>query len=291
MRRRAILSCAAVWFTAAPAPTQIFTADAGVASPELPSIRGIASILRTSTVDEARYTTDFGFSPRTNLELRLRVPVVYRAVDFTFPGGAGRAEGSLFGLGDLEVRAKYALVRRDDVMRSDRLSLLGSVILPTAGHDERVDGLELPRRLQLGLGTFGFAPGAAYTLVRDRHRASIELGYRLSSIHDGFEPGDEVVTNVAYWFRLAPARFDPDVEESEYRLVCELLGRYRFDDRQLDVDLGNGGTEVWGVLGLQVNLSPNQRLEIGAQLPLFDTMDDALGDREFGAVLAYKVYF
>lgn len=288
---QSILRWAAVLSCAAPAPAQILTTDAGVVSPELPSIRGIATFLRTSTLDEARYATDFTFSPRTDLELRLRAPVVYRDVDFTFPEGLGRAEGSLFGLGDLELRAKYGVLRRDDVMRSDRLSLLGSVSLPTGGHDERLDGLELPRRLQLGLGTFGFAPGATYTLVRDRHRASLELGYRLWSIHDGYEPGDELFTNLAYWFRLSPTRFDTAVEESEYRLVCEVLGKYRFDDRQRDVDLGNGGTEVWSLLGLQVNLSANQRLELGAQVPLFDTMDDALGDRKFGAVLSYKIYF
>jgi hypothetical protein len=272
-------------------PAQIFTADAGVASPELPSARLLATTLHTSRVDDVRLDADVSYSPRTDLELRLRAPLLWRDIDYLDPDGGGRVDGSLSGLGDVNLRAKYALVRADDVMRSDRLSLLADVTFPTADHDAEVDGMVLPRRLQLGHGSFGFGIGPTCTLVRDRHRASAELGYRFWTTHHGHEPGDELYGNLAYWFRLAPVRFEPQEERAEYRLVGEVLSRYRSSDEQDSVGLRDGGTEITGVLGLQVNVSSSQRVELGAILPLYDDTDSVLGARGLGLALSFRMFF
>ncbi len=278
---RSALRLAAAFVCAGLAPAQIFTLDAGVRSPELPSVRERLDYRTYAHGDEVRAITDVTWSPHRRVETQLDVPWVWRDV---------RA-GSVSGLGDLRLRAKVALLRADDVMRSDRIAVFGDVFLPTGEHDETVGGARVPPGAQPGLGVFGAGIGLATTLVRDRHRAAAVVEWRSFGAHDGVEPGDELAVDAAWWFRLAPAAFEPGVDVAEWRSVVELRAVQRFDARIADVNQRDGGLVLDGVLGVQVNHSSTLRYELGAVLPLHDDTRGFLGRGRVGLVFGLTVYF
>jgi hypothetical protein len=275
---------------AVPAAAQVYTADAGVTSPNLRVARESLDWLRTGHVEQFRADTRLSFSPRTDLEMGLLVPWVRRRVEFEDPGG-GRQRATVEGLGDMHLHAKFALERADDVMQSDRLSLLGILTLPTGADDARTNGFELPRRLQLGLGAPGTGLGIVKTIVRNRHRASAEFVWRHAFDHEGFAPGDLLTLNLAWWYRLVPATFDPQVQEPEWRLTLELLSDYQFTDRDTGGSQHDGGVVSRAAVGLQCNVSPSFRCEGAIRLPLFQNQDGVFGDERFGFTIGLELFF
>lgn len=264
---------------------QILTADAGVRSPELPSVRTLFAYRHYDDVDDLRLRAEAVYSPSRFLELESVLPLISRRIDI----GAGSEE--LHGIGDASVRAKLALVRADDVMRSDRVALQGRAILPTGDADATVNGQPLHPRLQLGLGSFGFGLGAASTVVRDRHRASIAFEWQHRGDHDGFDPGDQLGLDLAYWCRLSPARFDPRIPEPEWRAVVEVRSLYAFRDRGPSGELSDRGVEIDGVVGLQLNAGMSLRGEIGLIVPLVDDLRTPFGDAGIGVLFGLTFYF
>lgn len=276
------LTCALL---AAPAAAQIVTTDAAVRSPELPSARAVFGFRHHDRVDELEVRGEAVYSPSHDLELDLELPWVSRRLD------EGPARGTVEGLGDASLRAKLELLRKDDVMRSDRLALLVRSVLPTGESDETLAGQRVHPRLQPGLGSFGYGVGAAATLVRDRHRASAAIEWLHRLDHDGFEPGDEIGLDVAYWFRLSPAEFTAGDSQAEWRAVVELRGRYAFRDHGPGAARGDRGVQLDAIVGLQVNAGFAMRGELGLVAPLVDEIDSPFGDAGFGVLAAFTLYF
>jgi hypothetical protein len=284
-RRGALLG--AVAFSAAAAPSQIFTENAGVASPELPSLREALSFRKTRNVEDLRLDSQFIWSPSPWLETRTTVPLLLRDFD---------AGGDSEGLGDASLRLKHLLWKEDDVFESTRLAALYEVSLPTGEDDARAfdgSGARLAPPLQLGAGTFGFGAGGAYTLIRDRHRFSVEGFFRHTLDHDGFSPGDSVRANLAYWYRLSPARFadTTEVHPLEVRGVIELLTSYKFENTSNGAGLGDEGAELWLAPGLQLFGNGRTLFEAALLFPIYQDADDAFGRREWGATLSVKWLF
>lgn len=267
-------------------PAQIFTLDAGVRSPELPSVRERIEVRGFAHGDTMRATTDVTWSPDRRVETQLDVPWVWRDVR-----GGRVAGGSFSGLGDLRLRSKVALLREDAVMSSDRVAAFGDMFLPTGDDDVTLDGVVAPRDLQPGRGTFGAGLGLTTTLVRDRHRAAAAVQWRHWLAHDGVAADDEIALDVAWWFRLSPAAFAPGVDVAEVRTVAELRAVQTFDARVGGVRQGNGGLVLDGVLGIQVNASTGLRYEVGGVLPLHDDARRTLGRAGLGLVLSLTLYF
>ncbi len=270
---------------------QIFTADAGVRSPELPSVRELVVMRGYRDATELRAVSELTWSPSTRFETKLEVPFVGRDLEIPAASGAG-FDGSYFALGDTVLRGKLALLRDDDVMRSNRVALLAAVYAPTGEHDRTLGGVRLPRRVQAGLGGVAGSLGVAGTIVRDRHRASLSAEWLHGAAHDGFEPGDELAVDAAWWYRLSPGVFDPALPATEYRLVTELRSVHRFADHEGGVRAPDDGLRSEMVLGLQANTS-NQRLrfEIGAVVPVFEDTPGPLGRFRAGGVVALTLYF
>lgn len=264
-------------------PAQLYTTDAGVLSPALPSLRERLEWRRLRDTDEWLAETRLQWSPSRALQLDLALPFVARRTDGAF---RGRQEG----LGDALLGAKIALVRDDDVMRSDRLSVLFEVQAPTADTGSVVDGVDLGPRAGLGLDVFGVAVGVAGTIVRDRHRAALALRWLEFGVDDGFAPGSVFSADLAWWYRLAPRAFSRE-DATELRLTTELLTRVVADDRRVGDDPQNGGTETTLVVGLQANPSPTLRFEAGVRVPLVATTVMPFGDERIGALFSCRMFF
>lgn len=289
--RRCLSLSLLVAITATAGPAQIFTTDAGARSPQLPSLRQVLVVREYRHASELHAISELTWSPDTRFETRLDVPFVAR--DLEIPGGPGAGfDGSFLALGDLTLHGKLALVRDDDVMRSNRVALIAAIDAPTGRDDRRVAGVRLPRRLQPGFGGVGGSVGVAGTVVRDRHRAALSAQWRHRAAHDGFEPGDEIAVDAAWWYRLSPAAFERSTPATEYRLVAELRSVHRFADREGSVRAPDDGLRSEFVLGLQANTS-NQRLrfEVGALVPVFEETPGPLGRARFGGVAAFTLYF
>ena len=97
--------------------------------------------------------------------------------------------------------------------------------------------------------------------------------------------------DLAYWYRLTPARFDEEPNPIEIRGVAEIHSRYSFSGRDSSGRLGDRGFEVWLAPGIQVYPSRSVLFEANVQVPIFQTIDDDVGDRRWGALLAVKFLF
>jgi hypothetical protein len=273
----------AVLGLAAAAAAQIVTENAGVASPELPSLREAFTFRSYRKVDEYRLDSQLLWSPMATFETRTTIPVIWRDL--------GATERS--GLGDVAVRCKQSIWQEDDVLQSTRFAALGEASLPTGEDDWRDEsGMVLPARLQPGSGALGIGGGAAFTVIRDRHRFASELFYRHTRERHGLEPGDRLQGNLAWWYRLSPGRFrdGPARDPLEVRGVLELLTTYRFESRAAG-GIGDDGVEVWLAPGLQLFGSGRVLFEAAVQFPVYQDVDDALGRREWAATLAVKFLF
>lgn len=273
----------------APAAAQIVTENAGVLSPELTILRESVGVSRSENLDEVRWSHQLLWAPDRAHELRLTVPVVWRTARFD-PGG-GEEEAHQAGLGDVALRFKQALRRADDVMRSERWSLLLELGAPTGEHDEEVNGNPVPRPLQLGTGDWSLGAGTAATWIQDRQRFALEGFYRHRTRHDGSQLGARLDLNAAYWYRLTPAVFGAGEHGSEIRGVIELLGTHQFPSEVGSDTQDDDGTILWLAPGIQVYPGTRVLLEANVQVPLAQDIDDALGERRWSANLVLKFLF
>jgi hypothetical protein len=278
-----------VLLVAAPAAAQIVTENAGVISPELTILRESVGVSRSENLDEVRWNHELHYAPDRADEFSLTVPVVWRTA--RFDPGSGEEEVHEAGLGDVSMLYKRALSRSDDVMHSERWSLLLELGAPTGKHDEEVNGTPVPRPLQLGTGDWSLGGGTAYTWIEDRQRFALEGFYRHRTRHDGVQLGATLDLNAAYWYRFTPAAFRPGEFGSELRGVIELLSTHQFASEVGSDTQDDDGTIVWLAPGIQYYPGTRVLLEANVQVPLAQDIDDALGDRRWSANLVLKLLF
>lgn len=283
------LAVALLW-AAAPASAQIVTENAGAISPETPILRESLTYLDSKHATEARWIHQLILSVDPSRELKLSVPLAWKEVEFDAPDG-GEDHENFFGLGDISLRFKQSLWQKDDVLESTRWAVIGEVGAPTGNHHESDDGIEVPRRLALGTGDWTLGVGTAFTVIRNRHRFSAEVFFRHRTRHDGVRFGETVDLNLAYWYRFAPARFDEAPDATEVRGVVELLSTYRSESRFPQGGADDQGVLLWVAPGIQVYPSKTVLIEGSLQIPVYQSIDDALGDRDWGATLAVKFLF
>lgn len=259
---------------------QIVTENGATQSPEIPFVGETLSFTRTEEMDEWRLSTHGVIGLSGTVDLAAALPYAWRDLD----------DEDLAGIGDAWVRVKLNLYKFDEVMYSTRFGVFAGVEAPTGDWTERSGGVRLPRRLQLGSGTWDGWVGAAYSIVRDRHRASVELAVQGSTRRDGFTPGPEARLNLAYWFRLYPAQFPGTEEPVEVRGVVELLTTYRWESRA-GSGVGDDGWIISLAPGLQVFPGRRVLLQANVVVPVFQDVDDPLGDREWSAGITIRILF
>lgn len=277
-------------FLALPAAAQIVTENAGVVSPEAPILRESASFFDSENLRETRWTNQFFFALDTTRELKLSLPLVSRESRFTAPSGQEES-AHLVGLGDASLRFKQSLWQRDDIMESTRWAFLTELVAPTGDDDKKEDGVDIPRRLQLGTGDWSFGAGSVFTSIRDRHRFSVEALYRYRTPHEGIQLGPSADVNLAYWYRLSPSAFRKGEETTEVRGVLELLSSYRFASEVGGSSAHDDGALVWLAPGLQIFPGTTVLFEANLLFPIYQDLDDAVGDRRWGASFVLKFLF
>ncbi len=274
--------------TSAPAAAwaQVVTENAGTASPETPIWQTRFEYFKTEHLTDLRIAETFIWAPNGVMDFALTVPIHHRDVEF-----GGGLEDTLEGVGDVSLRWKYSIWKEDDVMKSTRFSALAGVKFPTGEWDEEESGVEISRKLQLGTGAFDFFAGPLFTYINDRHRFAAEIIGRWNLERDDFQLQPSLQIGLAYWYRITPARIETAGEETEIRGVIELTsifyGESELNGRGLDDD----GNITWLSPGVQVYPAFWVLFEASIQIPIVETVEDARGDRKFGALLSIKFLF
>ncbi len=109
------------------------------------------------TLDEERLDLYLAWAPHERVFLQLSVPSLRRAVE-----DANLAQTTVYGLGDMELRAKFFVLQDRPTMPRHLFSVLAGVKLPTAVRQNDATGKALPIEAQPGSGSVDPIAGAAY---------------------------------------------------------------------------------------------------------------------------------
>lgn len=264
---------------------QVVTENAGTVSPETPVWQTRFEYLKAGRVTDLRMVETFLWAPHEVMDFGLSVPLHHREVAFA------DLQETLEGLGDASARGKYSVWKEDDVMASTRFSTIAGVKFPTGRWHGKDSGVEVPRKLRLGTGGWDVYGGPLFTHIQDRHRFAAEIIGRYTFEREDFRLQPSLQVGLAYWYRIAPARIETAGEDTEVRGVLEItsvfFGESRWDGR----GVGDDGNITWFSPGVQIYPSFWVLFEASVQIPVVETVQDAQGDRKFGALVSIKFLF
>ncbi|KAF0247102.1 MAG: hypothetical protein FD180_41 [Planctomycetota bacterium] len=282
---RALAAAAFLCSLAGSASAQLVTENAGTVSPETPLARLVINGAQWRHVDEFSAVGEFhyGFHPR--FEGSISVPFIARSFEIRDDWE------NIAGFGDVGMKGKVVVHKEDGVMTSMRTAVIAGIEFPTGKWNDRIGDEKEPyaRKLQLGSGTFDFTLGAAFTYIKDRHRFAIDAIGRAGTSRGGISPGPILRVDVAYWFRLFPAVFQPGEAGLELRLVVDAWYLHRYHTRGAEFD--DSGDQVWIAPGLQFYATKWLLFEGNAAFDLMDTIDDEYGRSRWSAFVAVKILF
>lgn len=182
------------------------------------------------------------------------------------------------GLGDIQLRGKYQLFRKDSLGAQDKLSAILGVKIPTG--DEDAD----PR---LGTGTTDFLSGLSYGHESRIWYYFATLRYLLRTGDQSIMPGDRFFYDVAAGFRP----WQREYLEWDFVALLELNGEFDFQSEvkgHLVPD--SGGNTVWlGPTGLFSYR--NIMFKGGIQFPVSQDLKGNQDEDEFRLALAAEYHF
>jgi hypothetical protein len=199
---------------------------------------------------------------KENLALFLTVPYAHRETD-VFKPQLGRFERSDSGVADLTFLAKYRFWQ-DDRRPGETLrwAALGGLNIRSGDSDFTSD-------------SYDPIVGTVFTWQRDRGLLDADLVYQFST-GGGESRHDALRYDVAYSYRLTPARFEPG-NAWELDAVAELNGQYTT----------SGSHEVFLSPGLQF-ITERWILETSIQLPVIQDLDGPETDYRLVVGLRYQ---
>lgn len=115
-----------------------------------------------ATLHEGQLELGASWAPHDRVALAATLPIVLRDASWPNLGGA-----TTIGPGDLDVRARFVLLRDRDFAPEHLLGLLAGVKLPTSLDQVRPDGSRLPVEVQTGSGTVDPLLGLFYAHFAD----------------------------------------------------------------------------------------------------------------------------
>jgi hypothetical protein len=213
-------------------------------------------------VREARADISLAWAPLGTLFLAALVPSVYRdALD------ASLAQTDAWGLGDIELRAKWFVYRDRALAPRWLLAAVGGVKLPTARWQSDSQGELLPLEVQPGTGSLDLLLGPLLSMFQGQTSAyaSLQWSQPLSS-RAPLEPGSSLRGSMALQYQLVQA------------LALRAAADGRWDEPSREAGLPDPNSGGWVLfLGGDVLVSPaaDLSLSVGVRAPAVNELAGA----------------
>ena len=218
------------------------------------------------------------YVPREGLSLMAMVPYLRKDMDHLTQDGE-RFKERTDGLGDIELRAHYTLLKSAD--QQQLVYFNGGVALPTGSINERLNGARLEYPMQLGAGTVSVLPGLSYLGQRGDWGWGVDLQptLRVRENRNDYRLGNQYRINTWAIRRLSESlnvSLRADARRIEnIKGADEVLDRE--DEPTKDPNL-QAGRRLDVLLGL--NFQPtvssraeNQRFYLEAGVPAYQSLD------------------
>ena len=219
----------------------------------------------------APQTLVFGFTSR--LTAFATLPVLARR----WTERAGQIVSRDSAVGDFRLLGRFTLFADDYApLSTRRIAILGGLKFPTGSNE---------------FGTPSFDPifGAVATWAAKRHELDADGLYTLGTRRHGFETGDRFRYDVAYRYRLWPARFGrrPLQLNGLVELNGSWMGGAREDGRSVP---DSGGHLLFLSPGVQL-VATRWLLEASVQVPIAQHLRGAQLETDVVAVLSVRIPF
>ncbi len=215
------------------------------------------------------------YSPEASLNLVAQVPLVQKDWSLSDASGQRVDANKSFGLGDVDLGARWFLLDEVDLEGQSRwnLALSAGSSLPTGGDDAQSNGQRIDDHAQLGTGAFSPYLGALYAFHRDPWNVFVSATVRTH-------------TTNAYGYRFGSALLVG--ARAEYRIVDRLAVGLGLDARQAahDTLFGDRQDNTGGFLlalspGIMADVVGDLWLYLRVQVPIASHL---YGEQQFGPV-------
>lgn len=180
-------------------------------------------------------------------------------------------------VGDLTLLGRYTLWRDDYApLSTRRVAALAGVKFPSGAE-------------RFGSETFDPILGGVATWAFDRHEIDADALYTVSTRRHGFRQGDAVRYDLAYRYRVWPARFGKRL--LQVNGLLELNGRWSDRNRRHGQRVAaSGGHRLFLSPGFQV-VAKRWIVEGSVQVPIEQSLKGPQVEQDFVAVLSLRVPF
>ncbi|MBI4558681.1 MAG: transporter [Candidatus Hydrogenedentes bacterium] len=217
----------------------------------------------------------YGWSSR--FSTALGVPLIRR--DFE---AEGRATDELdTGIGDITLLLRYQLWKKLGHLESQTWTVLGGLQIPA--YDDPISSR-----------SWDPIVGTIYSWHKNRHGVDADITYHLNTENDrDFKAGDVLRYDLAYQYRLLPARYEDVSTDKPWSLtgLLELNGEYQqkseSDGRRLDE---TDGHQLFLSPGLALTRKRTQ-FEAALQFPVYQNAGDRAAEDNVRAVLGFTITF
>lgn len=214
------------------------------------------------------------------------IPVLLK--DRELNSGQHRTSG--FGIGDLNLLAKYNLYQEDFSDRTFRIAAKAGIQVPTGKIDEQDSIGVLPRSLQRGKGSWNPNVGIVVTALHGRQGFNAGLSYTLNTKANGYEFGDVIKYDLAYSYRLLPDVYH-EYPAHQINGFLELNGIWSAKHKQNSSELDNtGGHELLLSPGIQY-VYYNYLIEASVQIPIVKALNGSQLSTEYAFNLGFRTLF
>ena len=215
----------------------------------------------TDELTQWSYRLNAVYRPVDALALTITLPFVTKTMNMT-GGGATTAVSDVTGLGDVELAARWALLRSADLGsgRLHELAISGGASTPTGANDVKADGERIDEHGQPGTGSWGPFAGLHYRFEQRDWSAFASFSGRWHGVNsEGYRYGSALLWSVhGQWFASRRIALDLGVD-----------GRHAAADADSgDTVVNTGGTVVSLAPGVYLNAYAGAWLFVRAQVPV-----------------------
>lgn len=177
-------------------------------------------------------------------------PLVYRDLSGSKAGG----------IGDLTFLARQEIAKKDWLLKTWRLALLGGLEIPSGDDQFSSHSIDFP----LGLVT---------SLQTHRFEIDADVRYKINTEGSGTNHGDNLFYNLAYQHRIAPWRLPEAGIPNQLNLVLEMNGQWTQKDEAVGgaVNANSGGHTILLSPGIQYVMK-RVILETSLQYPILQDL-------------------